>query len=160
MFVLRGDASLAGELRQKTAKELSEHAKHYSRHSHINAAAAAMGCDTATIWQTLLDKPKNTSSPVSLIKDEGIYTKQNGRWCSMLHVFALSTVLDMPIYSLFPDVKLYAKPLYEGKVEPLRSNSSLLNLKPTKITILWSRLCMQDEPGTYIPDHVVPLIPK
>ena len=93
-------------------------------------------------------------------------TTQARRWASLLHVLAISTLLDQNIISLFPDVPYVHRPLVHTIVKPLSdtAHASLGSLKhlvrnSKPLIILWTRDAQLDStPGAiFQPNHVVPV---
>ena len=89
-------------------------------------------------------------------------------YSSMLQVMALSTVVDLPITSLFPNVPHYARSLYHCTVQPrvqpsLEDVRSVTSETQLPIIILWTAYGVSatcDGDGIFIPNHIVPVIQK
>ena len=83
------------------------------------------------------------------------------RWSSIQHVFAISSILQIPIISVFPDVPYDLRPIIHRVVDPIRKVSphSKLNLpsRQTSPVIMWSGQ-LDKVSGIFEPNHVVPLL--
>ena len=103
-----GDESLAAELRDATAKELQNHAQLYSTHAHVIRTSLQLQIPEDVLWQSLLGSSASfimDSTPGSLLRAvqmEGTQASRFGEHSCMLHVFALSTVLQADIVSVCP----------------------------------------------------------
>ena len=69
----------------------------------------------------------------------------------MLHILGLSTVVEHPIWSLYPEHNIALRPLFHQLVKPLSSG------RPQLIYVLWSRDgSLDNRPGVlYTPNHFV-----
>lgn len=109
-----GDESLAVTLRLLTAVELFTKSGHYEMHPHLTTTATKDGVFSKhpdTLFSVLLTDDASSvftsgKNRKRAIEAEALDTLSNFKWSSMLHVLALATVIDMPIYSVYPEVNL------------------------------------------------------
>ena len=100
-----------------TATELIEHPDDYASHPHIQKTFQNLKEKTPieNLWCTILSQEgldvKSSESLVSAIKYEGTQSQKSGSWSSLLHVFALSTVIQQNIISVYPEVPYILRPL-------------------------------------------------
>ena len=140
-YFLEGDESLSCILRLATAIALYIHAEKYACHvifdevlAHPDAKLTresytiAMLSDEAAEMYAESDK-----NVVKAIQHEAKLTCQEGRWSAVLHILGLSTVIEHPIQSLYPEHNIALRPLFHRLVKPLSSG------RPQLICILWSR---------------------
>ena len=164
-ILLNGDESLAKQLRQLVADELKSSANLYATHELLEKAALDMGCDIPTVLHTLLESEDCSDIEASIIA-EAHRTINESQHSSMLQVMALSTVINMPITSLFPNVQHYARSLYHCTVKPIvESADPFISATQLPIVILWTAYgagaaAAYNRDRTFVPNHVVPVIEK
>lgn len=112
------DHTLIARLREETAQELAKNAGDYASHPIILKHAGAMG-GVDTVLESLLGEDVGEGSREERVRREGELTKTHLRWSSLLHVFALASIIGLSIQSYFPSVPHYAKQLYDCKVDPI-----------------------------------------
>ena len=119
------------------------------------------------MWQSLLSPGGSTAANSSLldaIRKEGSLSHRVGELTSMLHVFALSTVLQLDIVSLCPSTSLIHRSILTARINPLRTTECCTFSVPdscSPLVILWSRDVPVFPPeAMFKPNHVVPLFHK
>ena len=82
-----------------------------------------------------------------------IETTKKETFCNMWHIYALSSVLQCPIRSIYPDCNRYIRPLLNRVVSP--------RIQPTStkavLHVMWTRTT-QMTPSQWTPNHFVPCI--
>ena len=94
------------------------------------------------------------SDVAAAIHEEGLITRHDRQWSSMLQVLALSTVIQAEIRSVYP-ASSYETSLYSGTVLPiLKCNSLFTCLSPQihPVIIFWSGSNSGD---FFVPNHIV-----
>lgn len=83
-----------------------------------------------------------------------------GRWCSIIHLLALSTVLQQSITSVFPNVPSRFSFIYNSVLTPIRKVNKPKNIPSPKhdLVVFWSRTSLDTEAAYYEPNHVVPVV--
>lgn len=156
--LIAGNESLAGELRQKAALELETSCVAYSQHPSLQQAANKMQMDMLSSLQTVAEIPAGCpDDSMTIVKKEARKTREDKYWSSMLQLYALSTVLNCNITSVFPDVEHYARPTFHTIVKPIRDGAPFTT-KKVDIVIMWSRSNLDRNSSIFVTDHVVPLV--
>ena len=105
-------------------------------------------------------KAANSKNPV---KNEADYISQNRKWGSLTAMFALSSIINRRIISVYPETSdLYSKVL-NGTIEPrVNIGAAVRNESHDDIVIMWSRTSnnVSIDEGKYQANHFVPLINK
>ena len=83
-------------------------------------------------------------------------TTQSGTYCNMWHVRALSSVLRLPVRSIYPDYNHYIRPLLNRVVMPRKEVQC--NAEQCPINIMWTRAGPMCTHGPWSPNHFVPCI--
>jgi hypothetical protein len=94
------------------------------KHPHIEKTSSQSQIPEDVLWQSLLSSGGSTAASSSLIdaiRNEGSLSDRVGELTSMLHVFALSTVLQLDIVSLCPSTSLIYRSLLTARITPLRT---------------------------------------
>ncbi|CAG2234753.1 unnamed protein product [Mytilus edulis] len=153
---------LSHVLRLQTACELYLHSEFYADHPRIVEASTSPTISTShldTLFTYILSDEGDamfctTRDKVETIKLESKLTCTPGRWCSLLHAFALSSVIQKNTYMVYPDCNYGIRPLLNGTIRPRCSN--IIEQFDT-IYILWSRDGNLDNTpkAAYQPNHFV-----
>ncbi|CAM1299785.1 Uncharacterised protein at_DN1339 [Pycnogonum litorale] len=136
-------------------------------HPHLGQVCAELGLPKDVLITYLFNGDtiniRNTSGLQGAFQYEAEQTRTPRRWCTLLHVLGLSSVLGKDIVSVFPDVPLVHRQLIHTVIHPL-STSAASDKYPCRgqVFILWSRDGNLDtrEGRMYEPNHVVPLLPR
>jgi hypothetical protein len=95
---------------------------------------------------------------------EGFVSSRVGAFSSMIHVFALSTVLQTDIVSVCPSTSLSHRPLLHARISPVRRTDFRTFSVPhghSDLVIMWSRdVIVLSATSVFEPNHVVPLFRK
>jgi len=140
-----GDCSLAGLLRLLVASELYLRTNEYIDHPALQEAHASSAMFTNhedTIFAMILtdevtDEFDRTRCKHSAVQYEASLTCENLRWSSMIHLFALTNVIGIPVFSVYPIVNEGFRPLFHKVIEPL--NMSQASEKSGTFGIMWTR---------------------
>ena len=160
-----GDESLSGRLREYCASELIANVDLYFNHPHLMKCSEETGISKEVLLHYLLADDALFGRKTKEAFDYEIHhSNENNRWCSILHVLALSTVLQKNIVSLFPNVSALYRPLLHCVAKPFHREYTEFKYVPestSHIIILWSRDGQLDnDPDVmFSPNHVVPLVP-
>ena len=166
-LALCGDDSLATNLRCLTAAELYLNAAAYSSHPlYVETLASIPNADPEAIFASMISSIavdifyENDRDKVLAIKSEARDICANHKHCTLIGMLALSTVTGMKIVSVYPDMDLQLKTMFDSVIYPL---SILQNAHSSKtVAILWSRDgnfdCRDGAPFT--PNHFVMLVPS
>lgn len=160
---------MAADLRVACARELQANQETYERHPHLCRVASELDIPLDTLIFSLLndDSIRDAQTSSGSLHLEIERSSNTGRWSTLLHVLALSNVLDREIISVFPDAKIAHRKLIHAVVKPTESNvpphdlsDISKNCQAQSLVILWSREgCMDNTQGLpYEPNHVVPLV--
>ena len=161
-----GDESLSSRLRTHCAWELENNKEQYFNHPHLTKCAEKSNIPANILIHYLLgDDAVSKGDSKTAYEYEVNQTFIKNRWCSMLHVLAMSTVFQRDIVSVYPDVPLPHRSLIHCVVTPLRKDTGIKLSKEAldqPIIILWTRDGAFDtsHSAIYSPNHVVPLIEK
>ena len=155
-----GDETLSETLRRHCHRELTQHADTYVR--EVEQLCEAMGQEYHVFQHSILGEDCFAAGDgLASFEIDCKKTITNGRWSSIHHVMAMSTILGQPIISLFPDSDTCFGKAFNTEIKPARQIQSLnLGSPQTRIpiVILWSRagsLC--HDAAYYEPNHVVPI---
>ena len=96
---------------------------------------------------------------VKSVKDEAIYNLKNGQYCSFLCILALSTIIGTQINCIYPSIgqKKY-RLLFNNFIKPHQCYSSSVNHVITPISIMFSRIGINENCAEFVPNHFVPII--
>ncbi|XP_057291325.1 52 kDa repressor of the inhibitor of the protein kinase-like [Hydractinia symbiolongicarpus] len=162
-ILLVGDNSLVEDLRILTSLELFLCSEYYSRHPVLlslfeeHKGKVFKSVDSILRMVTSFDALDASGSSCSnkLVKNEAIGNCKNQKWCSLLCIFALSSVSLANINTYFPDCgDSRDKILFNCIISPRNPTPSLRTLK--------FLFCLQsfnvDSSITFKPNHFVPII--
>jgi hypothetical protein len=143
------------------AAELFVNAHRYTHHPNIEIIdQSKVGAySPETFFCTTLTEDGqstyNTSTRLSTILAEAEGTSTDGKWSSLIHLFALANVLGRNINSIYPSHNAALRPLFNSIIRPHSTPSA--SLPP--INILWSRTSLDERRGAvFEPNHFVPII--
>ena len=96
---------------------------------------------------------------VKSVKDEAIYNLKNGEYCSFLCMLALSTIIGTQINCIYPSIgqKKY-RLLFNNVIKPRQCYSSSVGHVTTPISIMFSRIGINENCGEFVPNYFVPII--
>ena len=124
-----------------------------------------LGCTfgRVTIFTLSLKEPgmgkfEPSGSHISAIQSEAIDRCEFGKWSTLQHIMALSTVISRNIFTLYPSCAKAIRPFLHGIIKPCATVPEMLNLEDL-FYILWSRDAdLDNHPNAiYVPNHFVPL---
>ena len=85
---------------------------------------------------------------------ECLSTPQNGSWSSMWHVYAIASVLEKPIFSVYPKTNERTRPAFHKNVSPrLEALSQRSDVVP--VVIMWTHTHNKVCSTTWTPNHFV-----
>ena len=132
---LTGNESLHVYLGVLTAIELYENAAFHVQHSKVLSVQSSQKVGEDTLFGHILSSNgtlsmnENTSVPdfvkfTAAVKDEAIGTCKLSEYATLVHIMALSSVIQYPIRSHYPDVKaVIPRPLFDAVYFPRKSGS-------------------------------------
>ena len=154
------------ELRWLTSIELYENAKFYCQHPVLLECLkvhSSVYSNFNSIFSCCLSQ-KSFNSFVSAdivksVKDEATYNLKNGQYCSFLCTLALSTIIGTQINCIYPSIeqKKY-RLLFINVIKPHQCYSSSVNHLITPISIIFSRIGINESCAEFVPNHFVPII--
>ena len=98
---------------------------------------------------------ENAKNKFECLKQQAIETTFNRRWSSLIHFMALSSVLQIPIFSVYPDISPAVRALCHGLIKPREVTE-----KSGIWYIMFTRDTLDSTKGTcFEPNHFCPLIP-
>lgn len=156
-FLVAGNESMSTALRKKCGYELVNNLNEYYDHPHLENICKKTGISKSILMHTLLG---NDAMSKWIIRLSFQYETYNmNRWCAMLHVFTLSTVLRKNIVSVrvFPNVPTVYRSLVHGIISPLAGVPESSE-KPIVILWTWEGNFYSTPGAVYVPNHVVPLM--
>jgi hypothetical protein len=107
---------------------------------------------------TIYDATKSTIKAVEIEAEETCLIEGDNfqSWGSLLHVFALSNVVNKCIFSCYPDANPCLRPFYHRLISPRFDHNP-----SNPIHILWSRDGdLDNRPDEHFqPNHFVPILP-
>ncbi|XP_057307823.1 zinc finger MYM-type protein 1-like isoform X2 [Hydractinia symbiolongicarpus] len=162
-LLLVGDNTLVDELRHLTSLELFLHPEVYSKHPVLVSCYEKHQGKSFKSFNCILHMSMSFSAtetgvtPIDFVRNEAVLNCTNQTWCSLLCMFALSTVTSKNIFSYFPDCgDERDKLLFNCKNEPMFTS---LNDKVTDAHILF---CLQGVHAecdqTFKANHFVPVL--
>ena len=96
---------------------------------------------------------------VKSVKDKTIYHLKNGQYCSFLCILALSTIIGTQINCIYPSIgqKKY-RLLFNNIIKPSQCYSSSVNHVTTPISIMFSRIGVNENCAEFVSNYFVPTI--
>ena len=163
---LFGHNNHLNELRWLTSIELYGNAKFYCQHPVLLECLkvhSSVYSNFNSIFSCCLSQ-KSFNSFVSTdivksVKNEAIYNLKNGQYCSVLCILALSTIIDTQINCIYPSIgqKKYWL-LFNNVIKPRQCYSSSVNHVITPISIMSSRIGINENCAEFVPNHFLPII--
>jgi hypothetical protein len=159
-----GDESLACELQTATSMKTT-YTEIYTAHPHMVRTAAKFQIPEDVLWHSLFSEGSAAATNCSLfaaVRKEGLMTSRVGEYSSMLHVCALSTVLQVDIVSLCPSTSFTHRSLLNARTSPVRRTVATAYALPdndSELGIMWSRDDFELPAGLAVFElnHAVPL---
>ena len=98
----------------------------------------------------------NGNNAIECIQQQSIHTSYLGNWSGLIHIMALSSVLNLPVFSVYPESSRAIRPLFHGVIHlrtfNYRSCSDILYIMFTRDSNL------NNDKGTiFQPNHFCPL---
>lgn len=163
-LVLCGDEHLSTSLRILTACELFRNGQLYTDHPALETViknpefmSRNLNDARAMIFPTAEISSENETN----VRNVALSTCTDRAWSGLIHIMALATVLQRPIYSVYPEVNMGIRPLFNNLFYPVSSNE--VNEGHIEIMyIMWSRDGNFDtrDGALFEPNHFVPLVKK
>lgn len=163
-LVLCGDEHLSTSLRILTACELFSNGQLYTDHPALETViknpefmSRNLNDARAMIFPTAEISSENETN----VRNVALSTCTDRAWSGLIHIMALATVLQRPIYSVYPEVNMGIRPLFNNLFYPVSSNE--VNEGHIEIMyIMWSRDGNFDtrDGALFEPNHFVPLVKK
>ena len=165
-----GNESLHVYLQMLTAIELYENAVFYTQHLKVLSVQSLLKVGEDTLFRQILSSNgtssmnENASVPdfikfTAAIKDEAIGTCKLSEYAALVHIMALSSVIQYPIRSHYPDVKAVIPSQPFDAVYFPRQSGSYSSSNELVVNVLWS--CdgqLDNTPNRkFEPNHFVPL---
>lgn len=163
-ILLCGSEQLSKVLRLRTCLELYKYRSFYAHHPlihslHIKCSTSRSGKEYTP--DTLFGCLCLTDESFTVLEKEGAdaalrseisATAKVGTYCSLLHIFALSSVLGRPIRSVYPDASYKFYEAYNCTIQPRI-------LKESEVVIMWTHTAgWRDRNTPFKANHFVPLI--
>lgn len=160
-ILLVGNQTLSGVLRQETADKLMQYLEYFSNHPAFVEAMTDMRRSADQLFPNIVsrnsavfyhdhgnDKLKTVELEAESLEDDGFYG-------SMLALYALAEVVKRPIFSIYPNVKVYRlRPLFHRLIVPAEVSVN------EPIHLLWMRSNSLDGNNQFDnnPNHFVPVV--
>ena len=137
-LVMFGDNTVCNELRVLTSIELFLNAEFYAKHPFLTSFwennkelfVSFMSVFNCCVSDNAFNSKMFSCSDI--VKKEAVYNCHSSNWCSFLCILALSTILERPIETYYPDKKFskYSLIFNNQKILP---RVSVTSLKPISI---------------------------
>ena len=120
---LVGNPTLANALRSATSDILLDQIEYFSKHNMVESAAKATLKSADDVFPHFLSRHAqdvwdSTKDRCRCIKAEAERLRNVGQYGSMKSILALAEVIRRPIYSIYPDVERWTRPIYHKLVIP------------------------------------------
>lgn len=169
-MAIYGSDELCHILRLLVAGELYLNVRYYANHPHfkspfspthyseLGAFAIALSCDY-----------DDASNKEKTVRQEAIETSTPGKWSAFLQILGLSSILDRPLFCVYPPVHEALRAVLHGKVLPRRLQQqqhefqtqyqSLPHVQETVFIMFTRDSNLNSTHGVaFQPNHFVPLI--
>ena len=164
-LALAGNENMSEQLRILIAIELFENAEWYCDPKRITEAidinnGTALSENALFLMTTSCDGIKPGCDRKSIIKNVAIKTCDLSEWASLVHFFAAASVMQRPLFSVYPQRSHCLGPtrsLYHRLIRPRVMTGHDHGEIPT-IYIMWSRI--SSFTYNFVPNHFVPLFPQ
>ena len=139
----------------------------YFHHPIILEAAKSLSVPQNVLWHHLLGQDSvevaGESSLYQGVLHEIKKTFENGRWATLLHVFALSSMLNRKIITVYPDIPFMCRSLVHSVIQPIKHRNSPARwfaAETHPLIIFWTRDgdLSSARGSVYEPNHVVPVV--
>lgn len=160
-----GDESLALLLRAAVTVELILHNESYCNHSYLKVKEDDWKKSNRHInslfhlvlqYNNATETNKKDSRNIYVL-EEAVQNLENRRWCSMIEIFALASVLKRKIQSVYPKTEDIYQKIFNGAICPVREDVN------PPICIMWTRTAaISSHIGSvkFHSNHFVPLVDK
>ena len=99
-----------------------------------------------------------STDTVKSVRDEASYNLKNGQYCSFLCILALSTIIGTQMNCIYPSIGQKKYRLLFNVIKPRQCYSSSVNHVITPISIMFSRIGINENCAEFVPNHFVPII--
>lgn len=150
------------------AAELFLNSEDYSQHEHLAKASQhpdIVSNHADTLFSILLSSQAQgvfdeTRDRSSAIEEEAKYVCSQYNWSSMIQLMALSSVIQHPIQSVYPDANKGIRPLIHTIITPVKMITHKQNIPV--LSIMWTRDGNLDnrDGALFQPNHFVPVISR
>lgn len=108
-----------------------------------------------SLFSLLLDSGGTDIDKKTIIENEAILTCDDRRWSSMIHILALSSVLETNVISVYPEANVGIRPMFNATIQPASPQTT-----SRALTIMWSRDDNLDnrDGAVFQPNHFVALL--
>ena len=157
-----GNEQYAGLFRLLTSIELYENAEFYADHPALLDASDQIGKEVAYLFPDIVcskgwdDDTFTKDGRKPVVEAEAIRICKDGFDCGLIAVMGLSSLLQHPIFSLYPDVTYKHRSIFNRKIHP----RVFVSDEKQCFFILWSRIKLQSSNQMFIPNHFVPVVLK
>ena len=154
------------ELCWLTSTELYENAKFYSQHPmlleclkvHSRFYSNSNSICSCCLYQKSFNSFVSTDI-VKSVKDKVISNLKNGQYCSFLCILALSTITGTQINCIYPSIgQEKYRLLINDVIKPSQCYSSSVNPVTTPISIMFSRIGVNENCAEFASNYFIPII--
>ena len=152
-----GRDNLSNVLRILVAGELFLNSSYYANHPHFHSPFAKTHYSHhGTFALTLSCDYQNISKKEDIVRQEAIATSIPYTWGAFLQIMALSSVLQRPVFSIYPMAHESIRAVLHGKILPRQREY----LQKDPIYIMFTRDSnFNNSPGVcFQPNHFVPAV--
>ena len=163
---LFGHNNHLNELCSLTSTELYENAKFYCQHPmllgclkvHNRFYSNFSSICSCCLYQKSFNSFVSTDI-VKSVKDKAISNLKNGQYCSFLCILALSTITGTQINCIYPSIgqEMY-RLLFNNVIKPSQCYSSSVIPVTTTISIMFSRIGVNENCAEFASNYFVPII--
>ena len=163
---LFGHNNHLNELCWLTSIELYENAKFYCQHPvlleclkvHSRFYSNFNSICSCCLYQKSFNSFVSTDI-VKSVKDKAISNLKNGQYCSFLCILALSTITGTQINCIYPSIgQEKYRLLFNNVIKPSQCYSSSVNPVTTPISIMFSRIGVNENCAEFVSNYFVPII--
>ena len=155
-----GDEDHHAEFRVRTLLELIMNESSYLDQNHLMTVSSTEAATKQNIQEYIL--LTSVDDPTVDFKDA--YRKYlmsticNGKYSSLLHMYALPNVLQCPILSIYPDRQVVGidRNIHNQRINPSKGSKQHIQ---DPVAIMWTHT-VSDSGDNWIPNHFVPCIFK
>ena len=138
--------------------ELYLNASDYANHPAISKASEKLETEARLLVPDVLsidegqDEWYTTFNQRDAIRREAVNISQNYKSVPLLAYFGMATMLEQPLFSVYPVTNFNLRALYHQMIHPLHSET-----EKEAMNILWSQT-VRNKKGPYRPNHFVPIV--